>query len=53
MPFWSFMETGMGIFLTLAILGVILTHSGEFVSLVNSAGSQTAKLFSTMTFQGE
>jgi hypothetical protein len=52
MQFWDFMEKGMGIFLTLAILGVILTHSEEFASMVQKSGQTITSLFRSMTFQG-
>lgn len=51
MPFWSAVDTWLGIFLTLALVGVVLTHSGEFVNIVGQAGRTTSDLFRTMSFQ--
>jgi hypothetical protein len=51
MAFWTMVEQFLSIFLTLAVLGVILTHSGEFVSLVNQTGQTARSLFQSMTFQ--
>lgn len=52
MQFWTFLESGLGIFLTMAILGVILTHSGQFAMIVEQAGKTTSSLFHEMSFQG-
>ena len=51
MEFWHMVDQFLSIFLTLAVLGVILTHSGEFVSLVNTTGQTARSLFTAMTFQ--
>ena len=51
MQFWAAVETFMGIFLTMAILGVVLTHSGEFTGIVQQAGQTTGSLFRTLSFQ--
>lgn len=51
MPFWAFLDTAMGIFLTMALLGVVLTHSGEFTAIVGQAGATTTNLFRTLSFQ--
>lgn len=51
MQFWTFLDSFLGIFLTMAILGVILTHSGEFASIVQQTGQTFRSLFTAMSFQ--
>lgn len=51
MAFWQMIDQFLSIFLTLAVLGVILTHSGEFTALVNQTGQTARSLFTAMTFQ--
>ena len=51
MQFWSFLDNFLGIFLTMAILGVILTHSGEFTSIVQQTGQTFRSLFNAMSLQ--
>jgi hypothetical protein len=51
MPFWEMLNVFLGIFLTMAILGVVLTHSGEFTNIVQQAGQTTSSLFRTLSFQ--
>ena len=41
----------MGIFITLAVLGLILTNSEAFVKMVQQTGQTVSSLFSAMTFQ--
>lgn len=49
--FWEMLETGMGIFLTLGVLGLILTHQGEFVAMIKQTGASVTSMFQAMTFQ--
>jgi len=51
MPFWEALDNGMGIFLTLAILILILTHSGEFISMIKQSGETVNTLFRSMSLQ--
>jgi hypothetical protein len=50
--FWAQISTFLGIFGTALMVGIVLTHSGQFALIVEQAGKTTSNLFHEMSFQG-